>query len=44
MLGTVASVAKRDLKAGEKLEGEGGFTVWGKALPLPETKKHYPLD
>ena len=26
----VVATAKRDLKAGEKLDGEGGFTVWGK--------------
>ena len=34
MRGTVASVAKRDLKTGDKLDGEGGFAVWGKALPF----------
>jgi predicted homoserine dehydrogenase-like protein len=27
------AVAKRDLKAGEMLDGEGGHTVWGKCLP-----------
>ncbi len=26
----VVTTAKRDLKAGERLDGEGGFTVWGK--------------
>ena len=26
----VVTTAKRDLKAGETLDGEGGFTVWGK--------------
>src|SRR5450432_2666446 len=31
--GDVASVAKRDLRAGEMLDGEGGYTVWGKLLP-----------
>jgi len=31
--GDVAAVAKRDLKAGEMLDGEGGYTVYGKALP-----------
>ncbi|MDP3546417.1 MAG: flagellar biosynthesis protein FlgA, partial [Phreatobacter sp.] len=25
--------AKRDLKAGEMLDGEGGFCVWGKQTP-----------
>ncbi len=29
----VVSVAKRDLKAGEMLDGEGGYTVWGKIVP-----------
>jgi len=29
----VAAVAKRDLKAGEMLDGEGGYTVWGKIVP-----------
>jgi predicted homoserine dehydrogenase-like protein len=31
--GDVASVAKRNLRAGEMLDGEGGYTVWGKLLP-----------
>lgn len=31
--GDVASVAKRALRAGEVLDGEGGYTVWGKVLP-----------
>jgi len=26
-------VAKRDLRAGEMLDGEGGYTVWGKLMP-----------
>lgn len=29
----VAAVAKRDLLPGDALDGEGGFTVWGKLLP-----------
>ena len=29
----VVATAKRDLKAGETLDGEGGYTVWGKLLP-----------
>jgi len=33
----VVSVAKRDLKAGEVLDGEGGFTVWGKAQPAAKS-------
>ncbi|MDF2618420.1 MAG: hypothetical protein K0S00_1079 [Xanthobacteraceae bacterium] len=29
----VVAVAKRPLKAGEMLDGEGGYTVWGKLFP-----------
>ena len=29
----VAATAKKDLKAGEVLDGEGGFSVWGKQVP-----------
>jgi predicted homoserine dehydrogenase-like protein len=35
--GDVAAVAKRDLAAGERLDGEGGFTVWGKLLPAEDS-------
>jgi predicted homoserine dehydrogenase-like protein len=31
--GDVVSVAKRNLRAGETLDGEGGCTVWGKLMP-----------
>ena len=31
--GDVAAVAKRALAAGEALDGEGGYTVWGKLMP-----------
>jgi predicted homoserine dehydrogenase-like protein len=31
----VVAVAKRDLKKGEILDGEGGYMVWGKQLPAP---------
>ncbi|MXQ12228.1 NAD(P)H-dependent oxidoreductase [Microvirga makkahensis] len=31
--GDVAAVAKRDLKAGETLDGEGGYTVYGRLVP-----------
>jgi predicted homoserine dehydrogenase-like protein len=37
--GDVASVAKRHLKAGEMLDGEGGYTVWGKLVPADESLK-----
>lgn len=33
----VVSVAKRDLKQGEILDGEGGYTVWGKAQPATKS-------
>ncbi|MBK8070792.1 MAG: flagellar biosynthesis protein FlgA [Ramlibacter sp.] len=29
----VVATAKRDLRPGELLDGEGGYTVWGKLLP-----------
>ena len=31
--GDVVSIAKRALRTGETLDGEGGFTVWGKLVP-----------
>jgi predicted homoserine dehydrogenase-like protein len=31
--GDVVATAKRDLRAGEMLDGEGGFTVFGKLMP-----------
>ncbi|MGH8750427.1 MAG: NAD(P)H-dependent oxidoreductase [Burkholderiales bacterium] len=35
--GDVVAVAKRDLKAGEILDGEGGYTVYGKLLPARDS-------
>ena len=35
----VASTAKRDLHPGDTLDGEGGFTVWGKLLPASTSLK-----
>ena len=32
MSGNVVAVAKRDLAAGQTLDGEGGYTVWGKLV------------
>ncbi|NKF15324.1 flagellar biosynthesis protein FlgA, partial [Rhizobium sp. BUS002] len=29
----VVATTKRDLAVGEVLDGEGGYTVWGKLLP-----------
>jgi predicted homoserine dehydrogenase-like protein len=31
--GDAVSVAKRDLKPGDRLDGEGGYTVWGRLMP-----------
>lgn len=36
--GDVAAVAKRALNAGEMLDGEGGYTVWGKLLPAARSR------
>lgn len=33
----VVATAKRDLAAGEMLDGEGGYTVWGKLMPAAES-------
>ena len=41
--GDVAAVAKRDLKAGETLDGEGGFTVYGKLIPASRSLKEGAL-
>jgi len=35
--GDVVATAKRDLAAGEVLDGEGGFTVYGKLFPASES-------
>jgi len=35
--GDVVATAKRDLKAGETLDGEGGYTVWGKLCPAADS-------
>ena len=35
--GDVVATAKRDLKAGEKLDGEGGFMVYGKLMPAEKS-------
>ncbi|MBX2882434.1 MAG: Gfo/Idh/MocA family oxidoreductase [Granulosicoccus sp.] len=31
--GDAVAVAKRDLAVGDQLDGEGGYTVWGKLMP-----------
>ncbi len=33
----VVATAKRDLKPGEMLDGEGGYTVWGKLFPATKS-------
>ncbi len=35
--GDVVATAKRDLKAGETLDGEGGYTVYGKLMPAADS-------
>jgi predicted homoserine dehydrogenase-like protein len=35
--GDVVAVAKRGLKAGDVLDGEGGHTVWGKLMPARDS-------
>ena len=35
----VVATAKRDLAVGEVLDGEGGYTVWGKLLPAATSLK-----
>ncbi len=35
--GDVVATAKRHLKAGERLDGEGGETVWGKLMPASDS-------
>lgn len=34
----VVATAKRDLRCGETLDGEGGYTVWGKLLPAKTSR------
>jgi predicted homoserine dehydrogenase-like protein len=35
--GDAVAVAKRELKSGEMLDGEGGFTVWGRLMPARQS-------
>ncbi|MEM6974496.1 MAG: Gfo/Idh/MocA family oxidoreductase [Pseudomonadota bacterium] len=39
----VVAVAKRDLAPGEVLDGEGGYTVWGKAQPAASAVGSLPI-
>ena len=36
--GDAVAVAKRPLRAGELLDGEGGYTVWGKLVPAARSR------
>ena len=36
-IGDVAATAKRDLNAGERLDGEGGYTVYGRLMPARDS-------
>ena len=42
-LADVVAVAKRDLKTGEKLDGEGGYGVWGRLRPAQASVKRREL-
>jgi predicted homoserine dehydrogenase-like protein len=35
--GDVVATAKRHLAAGERLDGEGGYTVWGRLMPAADS-------
>ena len=39
----VAAIAKKDLKPGDMLDGEGGYTVWGKIMPATTSLKKNAL-
>ena len=41
--GDAVATAKRDLAAGDTLDGEGGFTVYGKLLPAQASLRHGAL-
>jgi predicted homoserine dehydrogenase-like protein len=36
-VGDAVATAKRDLKAGETLDGEGGYCVWGRLMPAADS-------
>lgn len=42
-LGDVAAIAKRPLRAGEVLDGEGGYTVWGRLMPADSSLREGAL-
>ena len=42
-VGDAVAVAKRDLAPGDRLDGEGGYTVWAKLLPAAESLEQRAL-
>ena len=36
----MVATAKRNLQPGEMLDGEGGYTVWGKLFPAAKSLRH----
>jgi predicted homoserine dehydrogenase-like protein len=41
--GDCVATAKRPLRAGEVLDGEGGYTVWGKLMPAADSARQRAL-
>ena len=41
--GDVVAVAKKDLKPGERLDGEGGYCAWGRLMPAASSKARRAL-
>nr|WP_196242343.1 Gfo/Idh/MocA family oxidoreductase [Azospirillum oleiclasticum] len=41
--GDAVATAKRDLKPGERLDGEGGYTVWANAIPASRSLSVHAL-
>jgi predicted homoserine dehydrogenase-like protein len=41
--GDCVATAKRALKTGETLDGEGGYTVWGKLMPAADSAARHAL-
>ena len=41
--GDVVAIAKRPLRAGETLDGEGGYTVWGRLMPAASSLREGAL-
>jgi len=41
--GDVVAVAKKDLSAGDTLDGEGGYTAWGKLMPADASHRSRAL-